>query len=239
MWMIVTLDTELDWPMAETVVEFEGQQLILRPAEAPASADIRVRYEHPQEELAAYETICRFLSVMSWWNRRPARPTERICCTAPIRGGKVRVGPPGWPDFNIEDGIQAPSDPKAKLALALYREAASVHNTAYEFLGYFKIINILYSSGKDQIAWINATLNQIKDRDALKRIAELQAHHSDLGDYLYSAGRCAVAHAFSTPTVDPDDPTDVFRLSADMPLLRALVEHLIEVHFGIPNRFST
>jgi len=50
---------------------------------------------------------------------------------------------------------------------------------------------------------------------------------------LYASGRCAVAHAFNDPVVDPDDPKDVFRLSADMPVAKALAEHLIEHEYRI------
>ena len=129
-----------------------------------------------------------------------------------------------------------PSDPKARLAIALYREAISVRNTPYEFLGYFKIINILNSDPKVQIAWINGTLPLLGDVRAKDRISELQNSHADIGAYLYGSGRCAVAHAFGTPTVDPDDPNDIFRLSADMPVARSLAEHLISNQFGLPRR---
>ena len=63
--------------------------------------------------------------------------------------------------------------------------------------------------------------------------AELSASESDIGRYFYASGRCAVAHAFTDPMVDPEDPKDVFRLSADMPVAKALAEHLIEQQYRI------
>lgn len=74
---------------------------------------------------------------------------------------------------------------------------------------------------------IRTSLQKVDDKDALKRIEELTAVGvSDVPQYLYESGRCAVAHAFSDPVVDPDDVTDLRRLSIDM--IRSIAEHLIE-----------
>ena len=233
MWMIVTVETELEWPAEETSVSFMGHKLILRPPDGNAVADVRLQYEHPQSERQAFETICRFLTTLSWWYHRPARARLRIARTAPTRGGKGGYGPPVRKDYKLPTAIQSPNDPKARIALALYREAMSVQNTSYEFLAYFKIINVCYSKGKDQIAWINSTLPLLTDTRARKRVSELASPPKDIGNYLYDWGRCAVAHAFSDPVVDPDNPDDVFRLSADVPVVRALAEYLIENELGV------
>ncbi len=233
MWMIVTVETELEWPADETSVPFMGHTLILRPPDGDSAADVRLQYEHPQSEREALDTICRFLTALSWWHRRPARAGLRIGCTAPMRGGKGGYGPPLRRNYQLPQAIQSPSDPEARIALALYREALSVQNTPYQFLGYFKIINVCYPTTKDQIAWINNTLPQLTDKTAKDRISELTASQNDIGDYLYYSGRCAVAHASTSPVVDPDNPDDVFRLSADMGVARALAEYLIENELGI------
>jgi hypothetical protein len=135
--------------------------------------------------------------------------------------------------YEIPAAVAQHSDPKVRIALALYREAGSVRGTPYEFLGYFKVINTRYSSGREQIAWINQTLPSLEDNDAKKRVAELSVTEKDIGQCLYDSGRCAVAHAFKDPVVDPDDPNDVYRLGADMPVARALAEHLIEYEYRI------
>lgn len=237
-WMIVTVETELEWPAEETSVELMGHTLILRPPNGDSAADVRLHYEHPEGEHAAFETICRFLSALSWWERRPAKMRLRLGCSAPMRVGKGGHGPPLHKDYQLSDGVAVPTDPKARIALALYREAVSVGNISYEFLGYFKIINTRYSSSKAQIAWINRTIPLLNEHDASKRISDLTATHGNIGDYLYVSGRCAVAHAFNNPVVDPDKPDDVFRLSADMPVAKALAEYLIENEYAIQGRFS-
>lgn len=240
MWMIVTVETELDWPAKETSVKFMGDELWLRPSEDGSAADVRLQYEHPQAEREAYETICRFLSALSWWQHRPARAILRIACTAPMRGRSEGHGPLLCDDYCPPEDLQIPTDSKARIALALYREATSVQSTPYELLGYFKVINICYNKGEEQKAWINRAVAKLPDRDAQERVKELRDLHSveDIGKYLYHSGRCAVAHAWGDPVVDPDKPDDLFRLSADMPVARALAEYLIEHELGVPWRSS-
>jgi len=238
-WMVVTVETQIEWPAEETTIEFMGRLLVLRPPAGDSAADLRLQYEYPEGEQKAVETICRFLSTLSWHHRRPARGRYRISCTAPMRGGSRGFGPPLCKEFELSPDLKTPPDPKARVALALYREALSVDNTPYEFLGYFKVINICYHTGKDQKDWINRTLPLLTDKRARQRIAELTASERDIGAYLYASGRCAVAHAsLGSCVVDPDNPEDVLRLSADMPVARALAEYLIEIELGVPWEFS-
>jgi hypothetical protein len=153
-----------------------------------------------------------------------------------MRGGKGPIGPPSWDGFRLGDEVASPSDPRAKLAIALFREAISVASVPYEFLGYLKIINIRFDKSRSQIQWINESLPLLTDTRAKSRIAELQRTEPDIGKYLYESGRCAVAHAFETPTVDPDLPGDFIRLSADMPVARALAKHFIVTEFSLAHR---
>lgn len=55
----------------------------------------------------------------------------------------------------------------------------------------------------------------------------------NIGHYLWVSGRCAVAHAYAEPLVDPEDPEDSARLQKDLPLVKALAEHLIEHELGV------
>lgn len=230
--MIVTVERAPEWPAQEMAVEFMGHSLFLRPPARDAAPDVRLQYNHPEQEREAFEVICRFLSMLSWWRRHPAKARLRIACTAPMRGGKGRYGPPLQKEYQAPQ-LTLPDDKKARLALALYREARCVESTPYEFLGYFKVINVLCSKGQAQIDWINATVPKLTEFQAKRRISELGATVADMGDYLYHSGRCAVAHAGVDPIVDPDNPDDVFRLIADMPVARALAEYLIEHELGV------
>jgi hypothetical protein len=208
-----------------------GNELILRPPTDVAGADVRIQYEHPDERLQAFETILRFLSSLSWSKRCPARAGLRIECEAPMRGGKGNTNPilcQGYSPF-----FKAPNNSNARLAMAIYREAKSVHYTPYEFLSYFKIINILYCKGSLQKKWINNTIPHLTDKKALERINQLKSQESDIGAYLYESGRCAVAHAGVDPVIDPDNPNDFLRLSGDMPVVHALAEYLMINELGL------
>jgi hypothetical protein len=238
MWRIVGVETQLEWPAEETTVAFMGHTLVLRPPEGASAADIRVQFEDAQSERKALETIFRFLTALSWWHHCPARVGLAPACTAPtLRVGKVGFGAALRKDYRLSQGVRLPSESKARLALALYREALSVKGTPYEFLGYFKIISVRYK-GDQIIRWINNAIPLLTDKRAKDRVLKLQATEADIGKYLYVSGRCAVAHASSDPVVDPDNPDDVSRLIADMPVAQALAEYLIEAEFGIPWELS-
>lgn len=132
-----------------------------------------------------------------------------------------------------QDYLPFPSDEKAQLALALYREGLCVDEQTYKFLSFYKILNIKFRLGTEQINWINNNLHKITDHVAQEKITKLKASHSDVGDYLFVSGRCAVSHAWDDPLVNPDNPDDKWRLSEDLPVIKALSELMIEQEFCI------
>src|SRR5436190_1210263 len=106
MWMILSLDTQIDWPGKETEVTFDGKTLILRPPTTDAATDIRIQFDHPEGEIGAYETVCRFLSALCWFERRGARIVDRTTCTAgALRLGRGPTGPPKWDGFALSEKI--------------------------------------------------------------------------------------------------------------------------------------
>jgi hypothetical protein len=129
-----------------------------------------------------------------------------------------------------------PADSKERLALALCREAISIDHAPLEFLGYFKIVNIRHATMANQRDWINSVEPSLAGDGVQSRVAELKAAGENIGEYLYVSGRCAVAHAFSDPIVDPDDPAHVMRLRKDLPIARALAEYLLDHDFKIARR---
>ena len=158
-------------------------------------------------------------------------PTIEIWSTAPINVGKGPFGVIGAGRF---DYLPDPTDPKAKLALALYREGLSANLMPYRFLGFFKVINVIRNSGQEQKHWIRANLQHVIDPKAQARITAIQNAHHDVADYLYGSGRCAVAHGFDPQNVvNPDDPTDLIRLSEDMPVIAELARIAIEGELGV------
>jgi hypothetical protein len=233
-WVICSLDTELDWPAAETRVQHAGWELILRPPKGTSAADISVQFRAPQTtQEQAYTAICRFLSAYCWWMDRSARIVMTSVCTARIRHRQRGGYSPMLVERFELPALPAPRDQEAGLALALFREAASVGSIPYRFLGYVKIINILHDD-KAMKVWMRDTVPKLKERDAVKRAKDLSTTEPDIGRYLYTSGRCAVAHANTSPVVDPDEVTHIHRLVHDMPLAKRLAEYTMTQELGLP-----
>jgi len=228
-WLIMAIKTQVAWPTEKVKVKYEGHEFLLRPGDDELYPDVCFQYPREQSTDEALLIVRRFLSILAWVERRSVKEMRYIGGGLPFRIGRSTGGVITH-QFRL-DHLPVPMDRKTQLALSLYREAISAENVPYEFLGYFKIINILYSSGREQMDWITATLQTIKDRDALVKLKDHPAE--DIADHLYGSGRCAVAHANSDPVVDPDDPEDHKRLKNDMPIIKALAEYLIEHELGV------
>lgn len=234
-------------PVTDVTVEFAGRTLTLRPGSKTRYATIFVQYE-PDAHAAWVEAVTvmrRFLSSFSWVEGTAikdveiggggfpvfiGRPDIADAPTATVRGGQWR-----------RDYLPEPSEPTARRALALFREARALEHVSrpYAFLGYAKILNISLADGKKQVKWMNDTIPKIRDHMALKRIEELRKTEPDLGQYLYGSGRCAVAHANADPVVDPDDVEDTIRLAQDLPVARALAERFIETELRVKTLSTT
>lgn len=120
----------------------------------------------------------------------------------------------------------------------MFREGRTVNSTPFEFLSYFKILNIFWRdkwltvNGQRQnplIEGIRATLPKLRDDLAVSRLRALGATQPDAAKYLYESGRCAVAHAYADPIVDPDDVADLRRLSEDVYIIKEIAEYLIAI----------
>jgi hypothetical protein len=153
----------------------------------------------------------------------------------PIGVGKSPIVNVASPRFQV-DYLPDPPNPRARLALALYREALGVNSEPFRFLGFYKIINVLHGTGPGQRAWINGRVDSLEDYRAKERAAQLRSEGRDIGGYLYESGRCAVAHAFDDPIVNPEDLQDTERLARDMPLVKALAEDVIENELGVQSQ---
>ena len=218
------------WPTKEHKIEFHGHDLILKPATKDTEQSVHINLTGITD-VEALTLINRFLSILSWcddqamenlygWSGNPVpvsvQKRERII------GSSIA--------FPFNRDIE--SDPKSRLALALYREGKTIKSVPFEFLSYFKILNIFwkdkYVKGKNEIIErIHEILPKLKDDSALNRLKELSAKESNIPEYLYKSGRCAIAHAYSDPIIDPDDVSDVRRLSQDLWVIKAIAEHLM------------
>jgi len=239
-WLNIGVEGFAIWPTKETKVSFGGHELLLRPATNQTEQSIHINLIG-LSDVEALTLANRFLSVLSWcdgqglknlygWSGNPV-PVSVPKRTRPLGSSYV---------FPFHRDIEP--NPKALLALALYREGRSVDSTPFEFLSYFKILNIFW---KDKfeivkgvrinplVEGIRNALPKIADEEVKKRVANLVSLNKDPAEYLYQSGRCAIAHAHSEPIVDPDDMSDLHRLSEDMRIVRTIAEHLIEGELNV------
>lgn len=234
-WLVIGLESEVFWPTDETDVTFQGHTFLLRPATEEHTPSIAFNYDDSTMEYNdALLLTRRFLSSLSWVEGGSLHEIMITGGSFPIYVGRPRTNLVN--DRFRVDYLPEALDQKAQLALALYREALNANTTPYRVLGFLKIINIKYNTGAAQKAWINQTLPLLDRYEAEKRIIELRAECTDLGQYLFESCRCAIAHAFNDPIVDPDDPEDLTRLRADLPLIKGLAVYMIENEFGVKSK---
>ncbi len=231
-WLTVAVEAKFGWPTEETEIEYLGCKYILKPESDEDSQSVSLLCPAGSDMNAGRLLVSRFLSALSWAEGKGIAELFAVGSSA----GPSRVGVANTrfvaPKFKA-DYLPEPTDDRSLLALALFREAQSINNAPYAFLGFFKVLNILFRTGNDQKAWINSNINSIQDYSASKRLLKLQDLHEDLGEYLYVQGRCAVAHAFNDPVADPDKPEDIQRLSEDLSVIKELAAIAIESELGI------
>lgn len=238
-FVIVSVDSGTAWPKDEAAVPFGGMQVRLVPPQRDESGQLRtyplaaIEVTSGADQDALIEVARRFLNALAWREQVSIREVA-ITSGAPLRRG-TRVPDNFTTDVFNGAGLPDPTDARARLALAFYREGVSLEHVkiAYSFLSFFKVLNVRFASGPEQKKWINSAIGSLTEFRAVARLKELAATVPDAAEYLYLSGRCAVAHAFNTPLVDPDDINDQRRLSDDLPVIRSLAAQLMITELGI------
>lgn len=236
--------TGMGFPVEPVAIPFRGQTLYLIPGTPKQPGGIFgdlypvVAFEHSGMSFEdGQRLISSFVNCVAWVRRSPIR-------TAQFGGGGSVHGLSGDDAKALVDDrfelnyVPEPTDEKAKLALAFYREGLTLNSVAYQCLSFFKILNITFGKGKGQIDWINANIGDARKREPFstqdwERRAGFDPKVDSPGSYLYVSNRCAIAHANNDPLIDPDDPEDRQRLANDLPMVKALAEHFIEQEFGV------
>lgn len=239
-WLNVGVAGTAMWPKTETEVQFGGRTLVLRPATRDTAQSVHIDL-HGISDQDALTLINQFLSVLSWCDDQPMENKygwsgNPVPVSVPVDPRQVgsSIAFPFYRKLEVE--------PKARLALALFREARTINSVPLSFLSYFKILNIFWedkfrtvngSRVNPIIEGMRSTIPSISDTLANERITNLQAAHQDTAVYLYESCRCAVAHANTSPIADPDNMQDIHRLSADIWVVKAIAEELMTTSFGI------
>lgn len=233
-WWTAAIETSnLAWPTEETTVTYKGEQFLLRPETNDLLPSVSIHCSNDISQEEAQLSINRFLSAFCWAKNGGAHIPfwSGSGGKKPINVGKSNVR--FVCDKLRTDYLPAPENEKSFRALAIYREAMSVNTISFKYLGFFKVINVIFNRGPEQKVWINANIDHVKDFLAVERLEEIKKTGEDIGEYLYKSGRCAVAHAFDQPTVDPDIPAETLKLRKDLPVIQELAKILIESELGI------
>jgi len=238
LWINCAVKPNFSWPNCEIEIPFEDRIAVLQPRKEDLAATVSIYDEEGLSFNEGAALIYRLLSRLTWWLNGGVVEIHIGGSNDPERPGLMgqgTYGTSGWSQVEPWDYIYLPkpSTEKGELALALYREAMSLNSVPYTFLGFFKIISILSSSGIAQKKWINNNLHRVKYDPAINSLNKLKKTKTDVGSYLYHQGRCAVAHAFSKNIINPDNFDDKRRLEDDLELMKALAEIYIETEFNI------
>lgn len=213
----------------EIYFQFEGKTFRWINGTPESRAVLSVGYKDMNNSDEAQEAVNRLLSFLVWSHRVPIRkmsgiggPRRSLPLTwGPRMSGGLRVDP----QYLLAEYKAGPS-PRRSLALALYKEGRNSESVFYEFLSYWKILEVALPDKGTRWAWINTNVS----RGGLERqrVQEIAAQASDIAEYLYNSGRCAIAHVFHQPTVDPDDREDNLRISKDVRLVEELARMVID-----------
>lgn len=236
---LLPVDLPFMWVEENTFINFKGYNLLLTPSvdKLYPAVYINTKMRHsfviPEEPV---NIILEFLSAFAWISEQRFVIHDTCAASYLIKRGNCEQYVHPYKHFLFED-IPEIMDEKGKLALALYREAQSMLHPAYQFLGFYKIINLMIKNGQKQIDWINANIHRVEEQSAKERLKELQKTETNIGKYLYVACRCAISHATVGQTiVNPDDYSDYRRLYRDVFLVKELARSIIRQDLGVQSR---
>lgn len=239
-WVVIGVEPHILWPEAEITVSYNNRDIIMRPGNQDRYPDVSILSQPKEDYYQPATLLQRFLSVLSWWNGGAIITIGHIGGSHRCRVGGRKMSAKLFEEtspfiqkqkFTVEPWPVLLTDSQ-RLAVAVYREALGLNHDTYKFLGFFKILNIRLN-GPGQIAWINQNVVNL-DHIAAERIQAIRKLNKDIGNYLYVQGRCAVAHANSLPTVDPDELEATHRINLDLSIIKQLAELFIKVELGLP-----
>jgi hypothetical protein len=236
-WLVASVNARMSWPVTAQSVKYRGAELWVLPLTKEHYPGIA--FSRPQSMLRedAERLIMQFLSALAWIENGGIL-VEHFTENRHVMpmGRQQRFG------FSIQDDfdfsyLPEPSDEKAQLALAIMREGRGLNHPAYAFLSFYRVLEVALGDGKARGEWMKAQIDLIRDPRAIEAIARLKADGvDDIGVHLQKSGRQAIAHAKSKPIINPDDPADYRRLSAELPLIEALAVLAIDSVIGVETR---
>jgi hypothetical protein len=231
-WLNCGISALVNWPDQRIEVKYGDNYFVLMPMTKDNSASIHIDLKY-LSDVEALTAINRFLSALSWKCDAPSINNYGWAGNSmPVPVLKSKMSNGGCPLKYFPTEVYEIKDEKAKLAIALYKEGLSLNSVPYRFLSYFKILNIFWKDNKI-VEELRGEISKATDPESIQRIDEIKKNDGDPALYLYKSGRCAIAHAYSDPIVDPDNVEDLRNLSKDLYLIKTIVVGLIIAKFNI------
>lgn len=241
-WIVANVSGALYWPTVTQKAAYRGFDIFITPPTSEGHfPTLAIKMVAGQDDGEARKAIMGFLSALCWINDHAGAWVEAWA------GGSSAGGMCGRGSVTLRthpfelDYLPEPTDPKARLALALCREAAALNQATYAFISYFRVFETHFQkTSRDIKNWLNANVGSVTEWRAKEVLERLAATEPDIGNYLYDACRSAAAHGKigAQRVVDPDDPEDELRLKRDLPLIRAMAVKLTEEILGIQTTSS-
>ncbi len=232
-WIIANIDSWIAWPQKRTIVYYKNVKMYLFQEEEGLSACIGVIKTSSFNDDEIRKVIMQFVSELAWVEQNRINIVSWLGGSFPFREVKrSKLLSIVSSHFRVTY-LPEIEDDKTRLALAFYREGLGLDHKAYSFLSFYKIINMFYKNGPAQKDWIKNNYSKMTESKAKERIDELAKSGIAIDEYLYVSCRCAIAHAGVEPTIDPENLEDNLRLSNDLPVIKNLVEMLIENELNV------
>jgi hypothetical protein len=217
-------------PTEPVAILFEGRTFTWFPGDDDHYPSVALPFEGDYE--AERRSMQRFLSALSYHLQQPIRVDFEAAqgsrredspplARASRRGGLILTGP---------SELRVVEDDSLRLCLALFRDAFSSQSPFYEFLGYYKVLEVVTGGDLDRDRWIH---EHAGEHAAEWRALEGEDERpSDWAIYFKNSSRNAIAHALRSREdaahIDPDDPSDQARLRRDARFLAILAKQGID-----------
>ena len=215
----------------EFMFDFCGRQYRWLNGSPEADTVISVAMKKDEDSAKVEEELNHLLTVLSWEHSIAiARRTGSgiISARRPLpwtSGVRSSMGLMVEPQWLFRTDVSKLS-PEKWLAMALFREALNARSVFYEFLNYWKAIEVAFPRVPIRRTWIDSTVDKLHfERERIKEIKTLNA---SVADYLYSDSRCAIAHVGHDPFVNPDASEDSRRLARDAHIVKDLAKLAIQ-----------
>jgi hypothetical protein len=233
-WLNCGVTPHTKWPVKQMEVKYGNNTFVLMPRTKENAASIHIDLEGISDDIEGRTLLKRFLSALSWKDDQPAILHYGWSGNTEPTPVPVRMTPDGYQPFKeFPNKICEIKDEKAKLAIALYREALNleIENIPFSFLSYFKILNIFWEKKLEHE--LSNYFRNLQDKDLIPIIKAIERKHGDVAKHIVVSRRHAIVHAFLKPTVDPDDVAGVRSISEDLAFMRLLTAKIIEETYNI------